>query len=398
MSHKGQITAQHIWKRFPVDKQRLLLRDELSRLRGRLRGTSQRGYRWALRDVSLEVEPGESVGIVGVNGSGKSTFLKILTRVMYPYAGRVNLTGRVAALIEIRAGIHPDLTGRENVYLYGSLLGLRRREVTQRFDEIVEFAELTDAIERQVKFYSSGMQMRLAFSVAAFLQPDTLLVDEVFAVGDAAFQQKCLDRMQMLLREGTTLVFVSHDLAAVEATCSRGLWLHDGIVEAAGKVRDVLGAYRHRIEEIAHASSHITGVVQLRTASLAGLNGDIRTQQPLTVRVQIESPDPRSAGVILGMSEGPATPIFVLRRDLHLKAGVTEVQCRIRSLPLPRGRYYFWMGVFDQIGNELLAWHPVSHFDVIGPDLDAPPWGIVRLAPIHVDAAWQDSEEPAMRS
>ena len=139
--------------------------------------------------------------------------------------------GRIGALIEIRAGIHPNLTGRENVYLTGSLMGLSRKRVSERFDEIVAFAELEDAIDRQVKYYSSGMQMRLGFGVAAFLEPDVLLVDEVLAVGDAAFQQRCLDRMRYVLSQGTTLIFVSHDLAAVEATCTQGIWLHNGEVQ-----------------------------------------------------------------------------------------------------------------------------------------------------------------------
>jgi ABC-type polysaccharide/polyol phosphate transport system ATPase subunit len=253
MPPKGSVIARHIWKRFSPDPQRWLLRDRMSQFGQWLRGRRHRAWRWALRDVTLTAGPGESVGILGVNGSGKSTFLKILARIMYPYAGQVELYGRVAGLIEIRAGIHPDLTGRENVFVYGSLLGLRRAEVARRFDEIVQFAELPDAIERQAKFYSSGMQMRLAFSVAAFLQPDILLVDEVLAVGDAAFQEKCLDRMRTLLGQGTTLIFVSHDLTAVEALCRRGMWLHGGVVEAIGPCRDVLAAYRTYIGEITQA-------------------------------------------------------------------------------------------------------------------------------------------------
>ena len=186
----GTVTANRIWKRFRADRQRMLLRDEIQRLSARLRGEAGRGWRWALRDIDLAAQPGESVGLIGPNGSGKTTLLKILTRVMYPYAGSVEVAGRVSALIEVRAGIHPDLTGRENVFLFGSLLGLSRRDVAKRFDDIVTFAELEGAIDRQVKFYSSGMQMRLGFAVAGFLEPDVLLVDEVLAVGDTAFQQK----------------------------------------------------------------------------------------------------------------------------------------------------------------------------------------------------------------
>lgn len=389
MSSRGTITAFRVWKRFPVDPQRRLLRDHLSGIGRRLRGEGRNGWRWALRDVTLQVEPGESVGIVGVNGSGKSTFLKILTQVMYPYAGRVQLNGRVAALIELRAGIHPDLTGRENIFIYGSLLGLRRVEIARRFDEIVEFAELSNALDRQTKFYSSGMQMRLAFSVAAFLEPDILLVDEVLAVGDAAFQQKCLERMQALLSQGTTLVFVSHDLAAVEATCGRGMWLHDGVVQAVGPVSDALVAYRTHIEGVAQSSNQPEGIVRLRDPRVASGDGpDIRTQHPVEICAVLESVDPRSVGLCFGISEGPATPIVVVRRDLHLSTGENHVRCLISRLPLPRGRYYVWAGMLDTAGHELLPWQPISHFDVSGPDLDRPPRGIVRLAPVHVDATW----------
>jgi len=390
MSRKGTVSAVRIWKRFAVDHRRRLLRDQIGGLSRGLRGGRDRDWRWALRDVTLRVEPGEAVGIVGANGSGKSTFLKILTQVMYPYAGRVEVHGRVAALIELRAGIHPDLSGRENVYLYGSLVGMRRAEVVRQFDDIVEFSELSEAIDRQVKFYSSGMQMRLAFSVAAILQPDVLLVDEVLAVGDAAFQQKCLDRMQTLLSQGTTLVFVSHDLAAVEAISSRGMWLQNGAVEVIGPVRDVLGAYRHRIEELASSSGQASGIVRLKETSIKAPDGaEIRTQDPLEVRFVVENPDPRSVRLYLGVSEGPATPIFVVRRDMHLGTGESKVQCTIRSLPLPRGRYYLWAGIFDVKGRELLPWHPAAEFDARGPDLDSPPRGVVRLAPVHVDATWR---------
>jgi ABC-type polysaccharide/polyol phosphate transport system ATPase subunit len=389
-SPKGRIVANRVWKRFRADRRRMLLRDELQRLEARLRRRGGTGWRWALRDVSFEAEPATSIGLIGANGSGKTTLLKILCQVMYPFAGHVDVGGRVGALIEVRQGIHPDLTGRENVYITGSLLGLRRKEVGRRFDEIVEFAELEDAIDRQVKFYSSGMQMRLGFAVAAFLEPDILLVDEALAVGDAAFQQQCLERMRSVLDLGTTLVFVSHDFAAVEATYQRGIWLRHGIVEADGPVRDVLGSYRRSIEEAAEAAFQVDGLVRLVKAEVAGPdNGPPATDGVLDVRLVFESQQSRAGRVFLGVSEGPATPIFVLRRDGQLATGETEVRCALRGLPLPRGRYYLWIGVFDAPGGELLAWHPAIHFDVTGPDLDEVPLGIARLAPVHVRATWE---------
>jgi ABC-type polysaccharide/polyol phosphate transport system ATPase subunit len=386
MSPRGSINARHIWKRFRADRRRMLLRDELEHLRNAVRGRGSNRWRWALQDIDFVVEPGQSVGLIGINGSGKSTLLKVLARVMYPYAGSLDVAGRVGALIEVRAGIHPDLTGRENVYLYGSLLGLPRRQVTRRFDNIVNFAEIESAIDRQVKFYSSGMQMRLGFAVAAFLQPDVLLVDEVLAVGDSSFQQKCLQRMGEVLAKGTTLVFVSHDLAAVEAACERGFWLHNGVVAADGPVREVLGAYREAIEESAHSGTAPNGPVRLLKAVAAGEHGGMpKTQGPFDLTLMVESDAPRSGTICVGVSDGPATPFFLVRRDLQLAAGETEARLLIPNLPLPRGRFYVWVSILDAIGSDLLTWHPATHFDVAGPDLDVSPRAIMRLSPIHVD-------------
>jgi ABC-2 type transport system ATP-binding protein len=389
-SPDGTVAATRIWKRFRADPTQQSLRAHVARMKRLAQGRGRRGWRWALQDVDFVVEPGESVGLVGINGSGKSTLLKILARVMYPYAGRVDVEGRVGALIEVRAGIHPELTGRENISLYGTLLGLPRRQVAARFDEIVEFAQLEEAIDRQVKFYSSGMQMRLGFGVAAFLQPDILLVDEVLAVGDTAFQQRCIDRMRTMMLQGTTLVFVSHDLAAVEGINQRVVWLHDGVVQADGPVRDVLSGYRAALEQVAEIELSSDTPVRAVKATVSGPGGSTpRTQGAAEVAIVLRSIQPAAGRVCLGISEGPASPIFLLRRDMHLPDdGEVTARCRIENLPLPRGRYYLWLGVFIARG-ELLPWSPVAHFDVIGPDLDAGPAGIARLSPVHVASHWE---------
>lgn len=198
---------------------------------------------WALRDVSFEVTPGEVVGIVGRNGAGKSTLLKVLARITEPTEGRVELAGRVGSLLEVGTGFHPDLSGRENVYLNGAILGMSRREINRKFDEIISFAEVEDFVDSPVKHYSSGMYMRLAFAVAAHLDPEILIVDEVLAVGDAAFQRKCLTKMGAAAFEGRTVLFVSHNLAAVRTLCSRAILIDHGNIILDGDVETCVSHY-----------------------------------------------------------------------------------------------------------------------------------------------------------
>jgi ABC-2 type transport system ATP-binding protein len=388
----GALRADRVWKRFRAERLPRSVRGRVQVWRGQSstpRG-SARSYRWALRDVSFDVEPGEAIGLVGRNGSGKSTLLKILGRVMYQYAGDVEVRGRVGALIEVRAGIHPELTGRENVQLYGSLLGLSRREVQSRFDDIIDFAELSDAVDRQVKFYSSGMQMRLGFAVAAFLEPSILLVDEVLAVGDASFQQKCLDRMRQVLSQGTTVVFVSHDLAAVESTCGRVLWLEDGLLRLDGDSRDVVGAYRRSVEEMAEIGFTSDSEIRLLKAEVDGPRGTApATDESLEVHLRLEGLPPRRALVVVGISEGPASPIILVSNEVMFRPGETvDIRCEFERLPLPGGRYYLWVGAFRR-NTDLLPWHPAASFEVFGPRLDIAPNAIVRLGPVATRTNWE---------
>ena len=212
------------------------------RLSSRARGRPARETgALALKDVSFEIEEGESFAIIGPNGAGKSTALKLISRISYPTSGRIRIRGRVAALMEVGSGVHPELTGRENIWLYGQILGMTKADIRRRFDEIVDFSELGGAIDTPVKFFSSGMQLRLGFSIAAHLEPDVFVVDEALAVGDAGFQAKCVERMTKLTREGHTLLFVSHDLSAIEAVCERGMFLLDGQVAAGNATRRAEG-------------------------------------------------------------------------------------------------------------------------------------------------------------
>jgi homopolymeric O-antigen transport system ATP-binding protein len=198
---------------------------------------------WALKDVTFDVMPGEVVGIIGRNGSGKSTLLKILSRITEPTSGRAELFGRVGSLLEVGTGFHPDLTGRENVYLNGAILGMRRREIEQKFDEIVAFAEIEKLLDTPVKHYSSGMYVRLAFAVAAHLNPDILIVDEVLSVGDASFQRKCLDKMEDVTRSGRTVLIVSHSMTTITQLCENVILLVDGQVARTGSAREVVEYY-----------------------------------------------------------------------------------------------------------------------------------------------------------
>jgi len=199
---------------------------------------------WALQDVNFEIEAGESLGVIGHNGAGKSTLLKLLSNITTPTSGRIEIHGKVSALLEVGSGFHPELSGRENVYLSGSILGMRRAEISSKMDAIVEFAGVRPFIDVPVKRYSSGMYVRLGFAIAAHLDPDVLLLDEVLAVGDAAFQQKCRDRIHQLRNEGTTLVFISHDLAAVQDVCTRAMLMQQGRIAAAGSPADMIRQYQ----------------------------------------------------------------------------------------------------------------------------------------------------------
>ncbi|MBI4496596.1 MAG: ABC transporter ATP-binding protein, partial [Chloroflexi bacterium] len=232
----------HVSKRFLLRHERPRTFQELAVGLLRLRPRAGEEF-WALRDVSFTVEGGRTLGIVGRNGSGKSTLLKLLARTLRPTSGAVQAEGRVFGLLELGTGFHPDLSGRDNVFLNGSFLGLSRREMSRRFDEIVSFAELERFIDTPVKHYSSGMYMRLGFSVAVHVEPDILIIDEVLAVGDARFQEKCLGVLDRFRQEGRTLLLVSHDLDLVQRFCDRAVYLHQGAVRGLGPTRAVVRQY-----------------------------------------------------------------------------------------------------------------------------------------------------------
>jgi lipopolysaccharide transport system ATP-binding protein len=212
-------------------------------------GSTAKSEIWALKDVSLDVSTGDVVGIIGRNGAGKTTILKVISRITRPTRGRATVRGRVGSLLEVGTGFHPELTGRENVFLSGSILGMRRSDIKSRFDEIVEFADISDFLDTPIKRYSSGMKVRLAFAVAAHLEPEILIVDEVLAVGDLAFQKKCLGKMGQVTEEGRTVLFVSHNMAIIQGLCRRGIFLENGAVVADGPIEDAVRSYLGRLEQ-----------------------------------------------------------------------------------------------------------------------------------------------------
>ena len=238
------IEFYNVSKRFRLDKDKPRSFQEvfLRALRGQFNGNGGQDF-WALRDVSFAIEAGDHVGLIGKNGAGKSTTLKLISRIIQPTSGTIKVNGRVTALLELGAGFHPDLSGRDNIYLNGAVMGLTRRQIERKLDEIIEFAEIDEFIDVPVKDYSSGMYLRLAFAAAAHLDPEILLLDEVFAVGDQAFQQKSQERIQELRKRGITILFVSHNMEAVLQTCKRAIWLERGRVRAFGDVSAVSAAY-----------------------------------------------------------------------------------------------------------------------------------------------------------
>ena len=312
---------------------------------------------WALKDVSFEVESGDVVGIIGRNGAGKSTLLKILSRITEPTTGRVDLYGRVASLLEVGTGFHPELTGRENIFLNGSILGMARKEIAAKFDEIVAFAEVEKFIDTPVKRYSSGMYVRLAFAVAAHLEPEILIVDEVLAVGDAAFQKKCLGRMRDVASAGRTVLFVSHNMAAVSTLCTKAMVLWEGMIKyPLGGVEDAVQTYLTEVHTITKTSlaerTDRQGNGKVRIQDFASFDRDgneveyIASGQEVNFRIYYTSHEDRVEGVTAGIGIVSDKGSFVSLLSNQVAGETFQTigrqgffTCKIRKLPLAPGSY-----------------------------------------------------------
>ena len=312
---------------------------------------------WALKDVSFEVRPGEVIGIIGRNGAGKSTLLKILSRITEPTVGRVRLRGRVASLLEVGTGFHPELTGRENIFLNGCILGMKRQEIRRKFDEIVAFAEVEKFLDTPVKHYSSGMYVRLAFAVAAHLEPEILVIDEVLAVGDATFQQKALAKLDGVVGSGRTVLFVSHNMTAVQSLCSRVIHIESGQVKSQGdpitEVRNYLSSAR--LQRETNRSARVGESLVISEVTFSPNPVESRSDIQFSLTFTANSPVRINSGeLILYALTGPRVGVIDLRSTGLPSAIETgerlEIRGLIRSLPLVEGRYKWnlWLdlGIF----------------------------------------------------
>jgi lipopolysaccharide transport system ATP-binding protein len=342
---------------------------------------------WALRDIDLEIAPGSSVGILGRNGAGKSTLLKIIARVTRPTEGFVDVRGRVASLLEVGAGFHPELTGRENIRLYGAILGMSSAEVQRRFDRIVEFAEISGYLDAPVKRYSSGMYMRLAFAVAAHLDPEILLVDEILAVGDAGFQKKSMSRVGDVAHSGNTVLFVSHNLQAVERLCPVSMILHEGRLVAFGETGAMISRYLTEFSTDSSSGSwlplesarrHGEGGVRFTRVRYGSGAGDAIpcTRRPFIVECEVEAQRPttaRSFAVMIFDRLGTRlinADSALYEQSLELRSGLNRLKVEIPELGLSPGTYALGLRISRRVREptgldfiENAAW-----FDVTDPD------------------------------
>jgi ABC-type polysaccharide/polyol phosphate transport system ATPase subunit len=359
------IRAEGLGKRYRVGEREryLALRDVITRAFSfKSKNRVPQDYLWALKDTSFNIRQGEVVGLVGRNGAGKTTLLKLLSRITRPTTGFAEIHGRIGSLLEVGTGFHPELTGRENIYLSGAILGMKRREINAKHDAIVDFAEVERFLDTPLKFYSTGMQMRLAFAVAAHLEPEILLVDEVLAVGDIEFQKKCLGKMQDISTSGRTIVFVSHQTNQIRRLCERVMWIDAGVVRQDGPTGEVLGAYES---------------VTLRPAgfieddrrcflgwSIGGGDNVVRDDMPeVTFHLKFRLTEPVSQGHLgLAVLNDSGTVLAGWGFDnIDVAAGVQEIIVRVPSLPLRPGAYSLTGAILNR-GNNLTGGQLLEHF------------------------------------
>jgi ABC-type polysaccharide/polyol phosphate transport system ATPase subunit len=381
------IEIDHVSKRFR------LFREKPSSLKARLISSRSRAEDfWALRDVSFEVREGESLGLIGHNGSGKTTLLKVIAGILRPTEGSVRMHGRMAALLELGAGFHPELTGRENVYLNASFLGLTRKDTDRVYEDIVDFAEIPDFMDNQVKFYSSGMLVRLGFAVAVHVDPEILLVDEVLAVGDEAFQAKCLNRIRSFQAEGRTIVLVTHALDTVRQVCDRAVMLDHGELYAKGNPLDVVRELRYVLLRTDPNFTPEEGSREVELAEVSLIRDDGTTERPvrvgedLTIQIDAKANQPVTDLVAsFQVLDSANYPVVDGREPIGHIEGKKRVRFDLRELPLVPGRYFVTVGLEAGESGRLLHVQTQRYwFEVVDEERPHDP------VQIRVDAATED--------
>jgi ABC-type polysaccharide/polyol phosphate transport system ATPase subunit len=406
------IQFDNVSKKFTLhhEKTRSFQEAALAFLKGR---TDSREELWALKDVSFAVGRGKTVGIIGPNGSGKSTVLKLITRILEPTSGQVVVQGRVSALIELGAGFHPDLTGRENVYLNGSLLGFSRNEMRAKFDSIVEFSELEKFIDVPIKHYSSGMHMRLGFAVAIHVDPDVLLIDEILAVGDQAFQNKCLGKIGELKSQGVTILFVSHDLEAVRGLCPSAIWLENGVIQESGTTDRVIDSYLNSVTAFTEArlgrerptrdseNRWGSGEVEITAVRFLDVQGRERrafkTGEKMVVRLRYHAHTEVKQpvfGLAIYASDGvqvngPNTKLSGYVVESVKEAG--EIDYIVDMLPLLEGSYELSAVVYDQDGLHAYDHQHRMHSFIVQRGAVKERYGM-----IYVPCQWRHRSSPEL--
>lgn len=321
-------------------------------------------YVWSLKDINFEVKRGEVLGIIGRNGAGKSTLLKVLSKITVPTTGKVKIKGRIASLLEVGTGFHPELTGRENIFLNGAILGMTKTEIRNRFDEIVDFSGVERYIDTPVKRYSSGMYVRLAFAVAAFLEPEILIIDEALAVGDAEFQKKCLGRMKdVSLNDGRTILFVSHNLNAVTTLCNTGIFLKNGMIANTGKIDDVIKSYSNEREKSFSKSIQILSlnkkawISDFKLETIEYGEDSVKVNEPFVIKMQVEAKENiPNIHIGVGINDANGTRVLTLfsrfyDKTFDLIKGYNNFYCEVENNILKPGVY----DVEIFIGNDSLT-------------------------------------------
>jgi lipopolysaccharide transport system ATP-binding protein len=405
---QAAVSFDHVSKRYRVGQfgYRTLREDiyDLSSRLIRLRKDSDQHYIWALKDVTFQVNEGETLGIIGRNGAGKTTILRLLAGITKPTEGKISVKGRMGVLIELAAGFHPELTGGENIYLNGSILGMSKKEIDRKFDAIVDFAEFKDFLDTPVKRYSSGMTVRLAFSVAVHVDPEVLLVDEVLAVGDLAFQAKCYERMEKLLSQGCALVFVSHNMVVMQRMCKRVIWLERGQIREEGETGSVCNSYTNYMvsssSDVTVGSIRIPAYysdpgVSLKSVEVSGRHSaeinKVLLGDECTIRVVFETRKRLTKpAFVIGIRREDDFQLAVLNSKAQGDScdfeGIGVVKCTLPNLPFLPGVYYLGLRILEGDGpGTLLFAHNAGQFRVTA---ESPDWMLSQIGAVLPYSEW----------